>query len=274
MTDLINTICLGWLDADVPFILVALSDAMGSAPRDAGAILAVCADDSSGSIGGGRLEWEAILEARRMLANGSISQTLEITLGPDLGQCCGGRVTLVYERGTASLVQRLDVSETYALQARPVVHIYGAGHVGRALANALAHLPLAVILIDSREAELNRAATSSVKKLLTDDPVSIAEKSSPDAAHVVLTHSHSLDSLIAVAILEKCQFSYLGIIGSRTKRATFRKAFRAMGIAQEHIDRVVCPIGSSRVNDKRPEIIAALTAAEIVGAVFGKEIGG
>jgi xanthine/CO dehydrogenase XdhC/CoxF family maturation factor len=102
----------------------------------------------------------------------------------------------------------------------------------------------------------------------SDAPAGLAESAPENAAHVVMTHSHALDSVIAGAVLERGRFRYLGIIGSRTKRNSFRRAFREIGIAPEMIARVVCPIGGSRVKDKRPEVIAALAAAEIATALL------
>ena len=85
-----------------------------------------------------------------------------------------------------------------------------------------------------------------------------------DAAYVVLTHSHSLDSLITSAVLERGEFAYCGLIGSQTKRTVFERAFRDIGIPEASIARLVCPIGDRGVDDKRPEVIAALVAAELV----------
>ena len=101
------------------------------------------------------------------------------------------------------------------------------------------------------------------------DARGVAAAAAPGAAHVILTHSHALDSLIASAILERKSFAYLGIIGSRTKKAVFLKAFRAMGHDEALLKRIVCPIGGRAVRDKRSAVIAALTAAEIVTHVLG-----
>jgi xanthine dehydrogenase accessory factor len=88
----------------------------------------------------------------------------------------------------------------------------------------------------------------------------------------VMTHSHALDSLITGVVLERGDFRYLGLIGSQSKAARFRSAFRAMGLPEERIARLICPIGGTEVHDKRPEVIAALAAAEIIKALMGKNI--
>jgi xanthine dehydrogenase accessory factor len=255
------------------FALVTISDAAGSTPRERGAYMVVSAASVAGTIGGGRLEWDAIETARNMLTEGSKSRAISIALGPDIGQCCGGKVTLAIAAGTWADVERLQQEEASRREARPTVLIHGAGHVGRALARALLLLPFRVMLIDSRAEELERFSETGVEIIHTTMPVALAESAPSGAAHVIMTHSHALDSLIAAAVLERDDFSYLGIIGSETKKALFRKAFREMGIAEEQIRRIICPIGGSAVKDKRPEVIAAMATAEITAAVLGRNGG-
>jgi xanthine dehydrogenase accessory factor len=254
-------------------ILVRISAAAGSTPREQGAWMAVTASGVTGTIGGGRLEWDAVATARGMLASGESTREEIIALGPAIGQCCGGRVSLEYARLTPALHAKLAEEVRRATTACPCVLIYGAGHVGRALARALAPLPLHVTLIDSRPEELALTDARGVKLLASDNPAAVAESAPTRAAHVVMTHSHTLDSLIASALLERGDFAYLGLIGSATKRAAFFSAFRAMGFEETKLTRITCPIGGSAVADKRPEVIAALTAAEIITAVLSSPQG-
>jgi xanthine dehydrogenase accessory factor len=257
-----------WLSHRKSVACVTVTSAEGSTPRERGAMMLVCPDDVVGTIGGGRLEWDAVAMARGMLANGLQRAQATIHLGPAIGQCCGGRVTLHVSRLSERDVPSFETAESAALAARPSVLIHGAGHVGRALATALAPLPFRVSLIDSRRDELRQATAAGVTHVLTETPLACAIDAPPGAAHVVLTHSHALDSLIAATVMERGDFGYLGIIGSQTKRNSFRRAFRAMGIAPAIIARVACPIGGGTVKDKRPEVIAALTAAEITAALL------
>jgi xanthine dehydrogenase accessory protein XdhC len=220
----------------------------------------------TGTIGGGRLEWDAIAAARQSLAAGETARELRIPLGPEIGQCCGGRVTL-------SIVRQNDdakAAEADALAAgdRATRHaiVFGAGHVGIALARALSPLPLTVRLVDSRPDAFAGLAIEGVEFVASERVTEQVDAAPAGSAFVVLTHSHALDSLIVAAALERGDFSYLGLIGSRTKRRLFEKAFRETGIAEERIARIVCPIGSPRVKDKRPAVIAALVAAEIIEA--------
>jgi xanthine dehydrogenase accessory factor/xanthine dehydrogenase large subunit len=229
--------------------------------------MVVSADRAAGTIGGGRLEWDVIAAARDMIEEGSNIRAISVALGPSIGQCCGGNVTIRIERGDETNLAGLQARQQRERENRPRVIVYGAGHVGRALAAALAPLPLRVTLTDSRSEELALAQAPGIETLLSDAPVALAEAAAQGAAHVIMTHSHALDSLIASAILERRSFAYLGIIGSRTKKAIFLKAFRDMGYEEALLKRIVCPIGGKVVKDKRPAVIAALAAAEIVTAL-------
>jgi xanthine dehydrogenase accessory protein XdhC len=229
----------------------------------------VSAESVAGTIGGGKLEFDAIAKARGMLATGILVARREVALGPAIGQCCGGRVMLAFERLSLADIGSLASAERDAANARPHVVIYGAGHVGRALARALGPLPLQVTIADGRATEIALVDVENIAVVADGALVRIAEKAPDYTAHVVMTHSHALDCLIGATVLERNRFRYLGIIGSRTKKAMFRRAFREAGISEELIRRVVCPIGGSRVRDKRPEVIAALAAAEITTALLG-----
>jgi xanthine dehydrogenase accessory factor len=269
MTTLISNIASHWLSCGDLFAILSISEALGSTPREEGAIMLVSASSVVGTIGGGRLEWDAIATARAMLTDGHDKRKLTVVLGTAIGQCCGGRVTLCIEKGTVERTQALQSAENIIANAVPHILIYGAGHVGRALAGALAPLPFKTTLIDSRESELALVTCNDVTLTQTDRPISLAENAPAGAAHVIMTHSHALDSLLAAAVLEQDDFRYLGIIGSKTKRNSFRRAFRELGIPPAQIARVVCPIGGKSVHDKRPEVIAALVAAELIGVLLG-----
>ncbi len=258
----------GWRERGASAIRVRIRTAEGSTPRDADAVMLVAEDGVAGTIGGGRLEWDAIARARAMIRSGERRSGLTVLLGPEIGQCCGGRVTLALDAITDDIAADLARREADEASGRKPVLIYGAGHVGRALARALAPLPFRVMLIDGRREELDRADAPGASLRLEPAPAALAEAAPADAAHVVMTHSHSLDSLIAAAVLERGAFAYLGLIGSATKRASFLGAFRKLGLPDERIARVVCPIGGSAVRDKRPAVIAALAAAEIATALL------
>ena len=80
-----------------PAILVSVEQGQGSVPRENGAWMAVFADQVIGTIGGGHLEWSAIASAQTQLPTATEPWRSEVALGPSLGQCCGGRVHLLFE---------------------------------------------------------------------------------------------------------------------------------------------------------------------------------
>jgi xanthine dehydrogenase accessory factor len=249
-----------------PAVVVSVAEVKGSAPREVGTHMIVTAGDSHGTIGGGTLEWEAIGRARSLLDSGDASAVMKLPLGPELGQCCGGFVSLRLQRADAALCAELEVMEAREREALPPVLLFGAGHVGKALARALAPLPLRVRWIDSRADAFPKPVLPGVEVVVSEQLLDEVEAAPPGAAFLVLTHSHALDSMICAAALQRGDFAYLGLIGSRTKRAQFERAFRDLGIPEERIARLVCPIGGGRFRDKRPAVIAALVAAELLNA--------
>ena len=251
-----------------PTALARIARAEGSTPRETGAAMLVGADGAWGTIGGGQLEFHCIDRARALLADGRADEVVSLALGPALGQCCGGRVEVALSRADAATLADLLAYEARAEAARPAALVFGAGHVGRALARALAPLPLAVSLIDDREGVLD-GLPAEVALLRLDDPADALGAAPPGAAFVVLTHSHALDYRLVDAALRRGDAAYVGMIGSATKRARFASSFRAGGGGEPALARLACPIGGGDVRDKRPEVIAAMTAADILRALSG-----
>lgn len=245
--------------------LIEIVGAQGSTPRETGTFMLVSTDDIWGTIGGGQFEFLAIANARAMLRGDGV-ELMDIPLGPEIGQCCGGRTQLrcrlVTAATIASLQQRLE-DET---RDWPQVTLFGAGHVGRALAAALKPLPLRTTVVETRQEELDALPPGTVTRLLAMPEALVADLPAGSVI-LILTHDHALDFLIAKEALARTDFAYVGMIGSATKRATFSHWLAREGGEKAWIDRLTLPIGGATVRDKRPEVIAAMTAAEILTAL-------
>ncbi|WP_207458920.1 xanthine dehydrogenase accessory protein XdhC [Azospirillum sp. SYSU D00513] len=253
-----------WMAAGRPAVLVEVAEARGSTPREAGARMLVGPAAALGTIGGGRLEWEAIEAARGLIVRGEAGTSLDLPLGPALGQCCGGHIRLRLERADAATLRRLEEEERAEAARNPTVLIFGAGHVGKALASALAPLPLSVRWIDERAEEFPDLLPPGVTRIVAARPVDLVAEAPAGAGYLVLTHDHQRDFEIAGAVLDRGDFAYAGLIGSATKRRRFERQYAARGGDPRRLARLTCPIGGDRVSDKRPAVIAALAAAEIL----------
>jgi xanthine dehydrogenase accessory protein XdhC len=277
-------------------VVVMVAEANGSVPREAGAAMLVATSEAAGSIGGGAVEHRALAVAREMLAevgtdsgplpnpppNGERGRAVEglmldFPLGPALDQCCGGHMRVAFAVFDAADLERLREAqgELELWQGGPVlveavplraVLIYGAGHTGTALVRALAPLPFAVRWVDARLDAFPAEIPAGVATVQTPLPEAEAKTAPADALHVVLTHSHALDMEIVAAVLERGEFGFLGLIGSATKKALFLRRLRERGIPEGRLARLTCPIGVPGVRDKRPEVIAATVAVQLLRA--------
>lgn len=256
-------------------IAAELTAVRGSSPREAGAFMLVSATGQIGTIGGGALEYLVIDRARQVLRSGEAGDDLDIPLGPEIGQCCGGRVDVSLRRLDEAAVARLIGRIEAEVAARPHVFLFGAGHVGRALAHALAPLPVHVHVVDTRPAELSGlpdlVATHAVPM-----PEAMVRRAPPGSSYAILTHDHALDFLIGAEALQRRDAPYVGMVGSKTKRARFQSWYAAEGHPVGELERLVMPIGGKAfpagTGDKRPEVIAALAAAEIMVHTLGREV--
>ena len=255
-----------FLAAHPQSVLVEIAEAKGSTPREEGAVMLVAEHAAWGTIGGGQLEFMAIDNARAMLAGGG-EVRMNVPLGPEIGQCCGGRTLISFRPVTPPVAAELQRRLAKEDHARPAVFLFGAGHVGLALARALVPLPLSVTVVETR-AEALRALPGEVTARHAAMPEALVAGIPAGGAAVILTHDHALDFLIAREALARPDLAYVGMIGSATKRATFAAWARREGMAPEISGRLVLPIGGSVVKDKRPEVIAAMVAAELLATLL------
>ena len=243
-----------WLDAlaaadrdNQPAVLVTVLAARGSTPREAGAKMVVSADGTAGTIGGGNLEYQCEAAARALLAaNAEGPSTRDFPLGPALGQCCGGHVTVLFE---VLRPPRLQIA------------LFGAGHVGQALITLLADLPCRVSWIDPRPEALPASVPPNVTPVRTAQPALTIASLPPGSLILVMTHDHQLDFEIVSAALQRRDLLAVGLIGSDTKRARFLSRLARMGIESETL---ICPIGLPGIEGKEPAVVAISVAAQIL----------
>lgn len=279
-------------------VRVVIAALKGSSPREVGASMLVWKDGQSGTIGGGTLEFQAAQAARSQT---DLLRLTQHALGPDLGQCCGGAVTLLSEVYDQRTVDNLDgeiiirptrggdmplpvkrllatargqgvmpepqlidgwMIEPVHIPARHL-WIWGAGHVGRALVDVLSPLPdLAITWVDTGPGRFPDIVPDSVTVLPAAKPAELVRHAPCEAEHLVLTYSHNLDLELCNRLLLH-DFNFAGLIGSATKWARFRSRLAALGHPPERIGRITCPIGDPSLG-KHPQMIAVGVAAEIL----------
>ena len=250
-------------------VLVQVQATQGSAPREAGTWMAVWRDALTGTIGGGQLEYQAIAAARALLQGqaGAVAQNAVVRypLGPTLGQCCGGVVFLRYRRIGAADAPALRAALNDRLAP---VALFGGGHVGAAIVRLLAGLPYAVRWIDSRDGVFPPALPAQVDTEHSE-PVQDAVAQLPAGSRVlIMSFSHAEDLDIVIACLQRLRtrgdLPFVGLIGSKTKWATFRHRLEARGFTPAELARITCPIGVPGIAGKEPEVIAVAVAAQLL----------
>jgi xanthine dehydrogenase accessory factor len=256
-----------------PAVWITVIQAQGSVPRGEGTVMAVFADDFLGTIGGGHLEFEAIAEARRCLKSNASSQDQKFekrfALGPSLGQCCGGALVLQFERvDQADTSRLLAILQKQAADAFQPVALFGGGHVGKALVKVFGPLPFQVRWIDSRDEIFP----------LDIEPQVVCEHSNPVHAAVpdlvpnsrvlIMSFSHAEDlDIVAACLLRQRQHQdlpFVGLIGSATKWATFKRRLAERGFSEAECAHITCPIGIPGIEGKEPEVIAVAVAAQLL----------
>ena len=235
-------------DLPRPGVLCTLADVVGSAPQSPGAKMWVWADGFKGTLGGGRFEALVLSEARRLIAGGENGATLkEYTLCREMGQCCGGKAKVLFE----------------PCPRRRAVHVFGAGHVGRALAATLDGLDLETVVVDPRPEWADRGAFPASAHVVCSEPAALAAAARYTAldAACVMTHDHELDFRLIDLLLDK-PLGYLGLIGSAHKARVFRARLPPARRALWD-QKMNCPIGR-KIPSKNPKAVAIAVAAQLL----------
>jgi len=319
-------------DVTRPFVRLVVVQADGSTPREIGASMLVDPNGTAGTIGGGQLEFEAIVHARRLLNQDPKTEWLRDLrfwpLGPNLGQCCGGAVRVLFERYGAREIDQLSTLEPLANTGAVTIHpcssseplmvcsnrhaahdlpfqiagligdilsgvkksapcfvqprdgtsyfiepiaasptplfIYGAGHVGQAIVKIASDLAFDIHWVDTHAERFPKHQAEHVRCIVARQPERIAAAAPANAFHIVLTYSHAIDLSICHTLLMAPNFEFLGLIGSQTKRARFRKRLQDGGVSKAALSRLSCPIGIGTLNGKEPATIAVSVAAQLI----------
>lgn len=245
--------------AGEPAVLVTLLSVRGSAPREPGCKMVVARDSVAGTIGGGNLEYQCTAMARSLLDDGTVvPEQQDFPLGPKLGQCCGGHVTVLFEPVRPAPLQ---------------IALFGAGHVGRALVRLLGDLPCQVRWFDTRRDAFPAAVPGNVMVRHTDEPARAVAGLPGGCLIFVMTHDHQIDFDVVAAALRRDDFLGTGLIGSATKRARFIARLRREGLSDTALNRLICPIGIPGIDSKQPEVIAIAVAAQILQGFDMKQRG-
>jgi xanthine dehydrogenase accessory factor len=249
----------------LPGVLVTVIKVRGHAPRDAGAKMVVGADHTWGSVGGGNLEEVAVQRARELIGvlvsgGSAVPETQESRLNEHARnrhgrQCCGGEVTLLLE----------------PLPARPVIAVFGVGHVGYELARILSRLEIGLHLVDSRAEQVDEFRLAGVTEGPADVTVhhallgeQVLDRLPPGAHVVIMTHDHAEDFALCDNALRLPGLGSIGLIGSSAKWSGFRRRLADAGHEPGDIDRIRCPIGTPEITGKDPAVIAIGVAGELV----------
>lgn len=248
-----------------PAVCVQVADVQGSGPREVGAWMAVFPHGQVGTIGGGHLEWQVLAHARAALGAAPLQVRQRYALGPGLGQCCGGVVHLALQLVTAQDAPTLQ--QQLGEVAQPVA-LFGGGHVGRALVLALSPLPFALTWVDSRDGIFPPDVPPTVA-CEHSDPVQAAVRDlRPGSAVLIMSFSHAEDlDVLAECLLRQrrqADLRWIGLIGSKTKWASFRHRLAERGFAEAEWAQVACPIGLPGIVGKQPAVIAAAVAAQLL----------
>jgi len=301
----------GWIDAAIEMLaeqqIIAhaiIIRTKGSAPQVTGAHMLIGAQRIWQTIGGGALEYQLMMTARQTIEKNLQTfdswhrEVVDIVLGPDVGQCCGGQVKILLEFYTRAELDSLkNMAIAGGLLAHPLVSgqspmivtdstdmtarleadrfilphtgyrrplfIYGAGHVGRALVHIASTMDFDLHWIDFHNDRFPQPSQPHCRQIIATDPAKLAAYAPQDAFHIIVTHSHRLDEAICHAILGGNGFARCGLIGSQTKRARFHSRLSQQGISEDRLARLTCPVGLALVTSKKPEMVAVSIAAQL-----------
>lgn len=236
-------------DDNIPYVLVTLTEAKGSAPQDPGAKMIVTGKGLHfGTVGGGKLETRSIEVAKDFLNNPKARHfaSFDWNLQTDIGMTCGGLVSMSFE-----VVRSMNFKVT----------LFGAGHVAQALVRLLCNLKCDVTCFDTRSEWIEKMPTHHrLKSLISSDLAGEVKSIDKNSFVILMTMGHAHDSPILHEIMKHKVFPYVGVIGSKAKRNALEKDLKAANIDNFDFN---CPIGLD-IGDNSPEEIAISVVAELI----------
>ena len=232
---------------ETPFVVITVIGTRGSTPRKINSKMVVDAQGKPwGTIGGGSIEKLALEEAIGVLQSKE-SLTKEIQLTSELAMCCGGAMQLYWEYVPASL--RL--------------HIFGAGHVGRALAKLASETGFEITLYDDLEENRQKADADGLEVIPDMSPTEINGIAALPSNYIfIATREHALDQRLLEEAL-KTKRHWVGVIGSERKAKQQLKRLRAKGYTDEQLENLSCPVGI-KLPAETPQEIAVSICAELI----------
>jgi len=247
---------MNWIDAlkklhyqSHSFVLITVLQTRGSSPRDTGSKMVVSRNHCYDTIGGGALEYEVTQIARELLDSDKTQEKRLFNLGKDLKQCCGGVVEVFFEVFNPASFN---------------IALFGAGHIGKALATILSEVDCQLYWFDNRSQQFPETSGANVHMIVMDQPEMAVEQCPDDTHYLVMTHDHALDQQLCESIISRHDSRYCGLIGSSTKGLKFRQRLLKKGFKQYELDKLVCPVGLTNIKTKKPMEIAVSIGAELL----------
>ena len=245
-------------EARKKFVTVTLVDGRGSVPQETGAKMLVDPDGLvSGTVGGGKIENQALQYAQKMLLeNSELPSRGMVTwnLQRDIGMTCGGEVSLFFES---------YFNKTWNIA------VFGAGHVAQALVRTLLTLDCNIYCIDSRAKWIEKLPKHvSLKAICREDMASEVATLPENCSIVSMTQGHSTDVPVLKEVFSVDKFAFVGVIGSAVKAARIRKELLELNVPSEKLDRLRCPVGLD-IGNNTPAEIAISIAAQLLSVREG-----
>ena len=245
-----------WRAAQRRFALASVIESRGFTPRKPGTHMLVDEHgETAGTIGGGAIEQQVLLEAQALLQAGGTA-LVKKHLTQELGMCCGGEMSVFLE----------------VLEPAPRLLLFGAGYIAKPLAALAVHCGFRVTVVDER-AEWASAERFPSAELVCREPEAWLRELATTARDyaVVVTHDHALDQRLVQHLLRR-PLKFVGLVGSLAKQRKFALRLQARGFAEAEIARLHCPLGTP-IGAKTPDEIAVSVMSELIAARRGASLG-